>query len=73
MCETRDLGIKWPHWYTLIPEGDRRVDMRHVCSKDVKKMLVQQARSDYGSKARTRSIEGGYLAGTGSGLVAQEK
>ena len=20
MCETRDLGIKWPHWHTLIFE-----------------------------------------------------
>ena len=22
MCETRDLGIKWPYWHTLICEGD---------------------------------------------------
>ena len=28
MCETRYLEIKWPHWHTLIFEGDRRVDMR---------------------------------------------
>ena len=28
MCETRDLGIKWPHWNTLIFEGDRHIDMR---------------------------------------------
>ena len=31
MCETRDLGI----------------DMRYVCQKDVKNMLVQKARSVY--------------------------
>ena len=47
MCETRDLGIKWPHWHILIFEGDRTIDMRYVCPKDVKKMLVQQARSVY--------------------------
>ena len=45
MCETRDLGIKWPHWHTLVFEGDRRIDMRYVCPKDVKKMLVQQGRT----------------------------
>ena len=39
MCETRDLGIKWPFWHTLIFEGDRSTDMKHVCPKD-----LQQAR-----------------------------
>ena len=38
MCETRDLGIKWPHWHTLMCEGDRNIDMRYVCLKDAKKM-----------------------------------
>ena len=33
MHETRDLGIKW-HEITI--------DMRYVCPKDVKKMLVQR-------------------------------
>ena len=50
MCETRDLGVKWPHWHTLIFEGDRRIDMRYVCPKDVKKMLLQQARAVYWEK-----------------------
>ena len=50
MCETRDLGIKWPHWYALIFEGNVRIDMRYVCPKDVKKMLVQQARSVHWKK-----------------------
>ena len=45
MCETRDLGVKWPHWHTLIFEGDRNIDMRFVCPEDVKKMLLQQART----------------------------
>ena len=47
MCETRGLGIKWPHWHL---EGDRRIDMRYVCPKDVKKMLLQQARTVYWKK-----------------------
>ena len=49
-CETRDLGIKWPHRHTLIFEGDRRIDMRYVCPKDVKKMLMQQARTIHWKK-----------------------
>ena len=36
MCETRDLGIKWPHWYSLLFEGQVAVDMRVVCPQDVK-------------------------------------
>ena len=50
MCETRDLGIKWPHRHTLIHEGVRNIDMRVVCAKDVKKMLLQQARTAYWKK-----------------------
>ena len=38
------LGIKCPFWHTLIFEGDRSIDMRYVCPKVVKKMLLQQAR-----------------------------
>ena len=54
MCETCDLGIKWPHWHTLIFEGYVRIDMKHVCPKDVQKMLVQQVSlfEGVGSKAR---------------------
>ena len=44
MCETRDLSIKWPHWHTLIFSDETRIDMRFVCPRDVKKMLVQRAR-----------------------------
>ena len=50
MCETRDLGIKWPHWHTIIFSNDTKIDMRFVCPKDVKKMLVQRARSVYWKK-----------------------
>ena len=44
MCENRDLGIKWPQWHTLLFEGQVVVDMRMVCSQDVRKMLLKQAR-----------------------------
>ena len=50
MCETRDLGIKWPYWHTLIFGNDTKIYMRFVCPKDVKKMLVQTARSVYWKK-----------------------
>ena len=50
MCETRDLGIKWPHWHTLIFSDETRIDMRFVCPKDVKQTLVQTARSVYWKK-----------------------
>ena len=33
MCETRDLGTKWPFWYTLIFDGDRIIDMRLFAQK----------------------------------------
>ena len=45
MCETRDLGTQWPHWHTLVFEGEVRVDMRYVGPEDVKKMLLQRART----------------------------
>ena len=37
MCETRDLGIRWPQWHTLIFSDEIRIDMRLVCPKEVKK------------------------------------
>ena len=55
MRETRDLGIKWPYWHTLMFGNDTKIDMKFVCPKDVKKMLVQTACSVYlkqWSKAR---------------------
>ena len=32
VCETRNLGIKWPQWHTLLFYGQCRVDMRFVCT-----------------------------------------
>ena len=37
MCETRDLGMKWPYWHKLVFSDEIKID--------VKKMLVQMARS----------------------------
>ena len=50
MCETHDLGIKWPYWHTLMFGNDIKIDMRFVCPKVVKKMLVQTDRSVYWKK-----------------------
>ena len=43
MCETHDLGKKWPHCHTLMFSDETNIDMRFVCQKDGKKMLVQRA------------------------------
>ena len=50
MCQTRDLGIKWPQSHTLPFEGQVAVGMRVVCLQDVKKMLLKQARMVYRKK-----------------------
>ena len=36
ICETSDLGIKWPYWHTLVFSNERTIDMRYVkgCQKD---------------------------------------
>ena len=63
MCETRDLGIKWPHWHF---EVQVQVGMRYVCPKDVKKMLLGQARStcwrEWAAKHENAELTEGYLA-----------
>ena len=46
MCETHDLGIKWPHRHSLIFGNDTKIDLRFACVRKMsKKMLVQTARS----------------------------
>ena len=39
MCETRDLGSKWPQGHTLLSEEQVTVDIRVVCPQ-----LLQRAR-----------------------------
>ena len=47
MCETRDLGIRWPHWHTLVVNDETRIDMRCVCPKTFERCWVQRVRSVY--------------------------
>ena len=37
MYETRDLGINWRQWHTLMFEEQVKVDLRVVCPQDVAK------------------------------------
>ena len=30
MCETRDLGMKWPYWHTLVESVEKKIDMRYL-------------------------------------------
>ena len=46
-CARRDLGIKWLQRHTLAFEEQTEVDMRTVCPKDAKKMLLKRARQGY--------------------------
>ena len=75
MCESRDLGIEWPQWHTLVLEGDGRIDMRYVperCEEDAVAAGHVSLLEEVGNKARVSRVEGGYLAGTGSGFATQE-
>ena len=33
ICETHDLGFKWPHWHTLVFSDETRIDMPNRCEK----------------------------------------
>ena len=57
MCETRDLGIKWPHCHTLIFECEARIEMRYW--------------KKWAAKHMYEEIEGGYLARASSRVSAQ--
>ena len=66
LFETRDLGIKWPQWHTLMLEEQVAVDMRVVCPQDAKNMLLKQARMVYrrkyvGKHGCEEPKEGGWL------------
>ena len=37
MCETRDLGIKWPCWHTLVFSDEVKIDMRFCVSESCQK------------------------------------
>ena len=66
MCEIRDLGIKRPHWHTLVLSDEIKINMGYVCPKDVTKMLAQRAHSVYwktwaAKHEHEESKEGGWL------------
>ena len=50
VCETRDLGIKWPQWHTLLLAGQVVVGMRVVCPQDLRKVFLRQARMAFWKK-----------------------
>ena len=68
MCETRDLAIKWPQWHTLMYEGQVKVDMRYVCPKDVKNILLTQARSTSWKKWAAKHEYEDVKEGIGQGV-----
>ena len=74
--KTRGLGIKWPYWHTLIFGKDTKIDMRFVCPKDVKKMLVQAARSVYwkkwAAKHEYEELKEGAWLGPGLALLLKK-
>ena len=39
-----EIWHKVPQWHSFTIDGQVRVDMRHVCPKDVNTMLMKQAR-----------------------------
>ena len=46
-CETRDLGIKWPPWHTMLFEGQVTVEKEiGVCPAGPKHMLLKQEKMD---------------------------
>ena len=53
MCETRDLGIKWLFWYTLVFEGDRSIDM--ICVWEATKTLGRMKVNVKRRKAQKRT------------------
>ena len=75
--ETSDLAIKWPQWRFLLLDALVAVDMRVVCPKDVKNMLLKQSRM-VGSKVRVsgaarRSVAGADPSFTVEGGWVQQR
>ena len=58
MCETRDLGTKWPLWHTLIFTDETRIDMMFLCAQETLKIAGAEDQisvvEEVGSKARAR-------------------
>ena len=76
MCETRDLGIKWPQWYTLIFEGASKSGHEECLPKSREEDAFDTGQvsllEEVGSEARVRRIEGRCMARASSGSNAKE-
>ena len=65
MCETRDLGIKWPHWQTLLFEG--QVELKEGVWLDPIQALLRRKTHDVWTEKHPLSmrklvVEGGWGA-----------
>ena len=74
-CETRDLGIKWPHWHTLPFEGRVAVDMREICPQDATNMLQGQACIGRNGQQSTEceELKEGSAAGANPSCAAKKR
>ena len=77
MCETRDLGIRWPQWHALMFSDEiKKNDMRFVCPKHVKKDAGAEGPisvlEEVGSKARVWRGERRSIAGSRANSLAKE-
>ena len=66
MCETRDLGIKWPQWQTLTceraSESGHEIWLPKVREEDALETCQVSLVEEVGSEARVRRNEGKYMA-----------
>ena len=56
MCETRDLGMKWPCRHTWIFCNEITFDMLYVCPKDVRKRCWYRGLDRYVGRSGQRSM-----------------
>ena len=68
--ETSDLAIKWPQWRFLLLDALVAVEMRVVCSQDVKNMLLKQSRM-VGSKVRVSGVARRSMAGADPSFIVE--
>ena len=75
MCETRDLGIRWPYWRTLLLSDEIKIDMRCVSrgrQKDAGTEGPISVLEEVGSKARTGGAAIGSMDLSSSSSLAKE-
>ena len=76
MCETRDLGFKWPQWHALILERASKSGHEMCLPKRREENALETGQVSLleavGSEARVLRIEGRFLARASSGSAAEE-